>query len=73
MYYMPVLRVRKVGNSLGVVFPRKYVAEKNLRPGDNVTLDLEKVQSFESTFGCLAYLGETVDEMNAATNEGEDL
>ena len=32
------LRIRKVGNSLGVVLPREVLAHLNLREGDTMTL-----------------------------------
>jgi antitoxin component of MazEF toxin-antitoxin module len=73
MLYMERLRVRRVGNSLGVLFPKELVARKDLRLDDDVLVEVEKPPSIESVIGALRYLGMTVDEMNDLTNEGEDI
>ena len=73
MLYMERLRVRRVGNSLGVLFPKGLVARKNLRLDDDVFIEVEKPPSIDSVIGTLRYLGMTVDEMNDLTNEGEDI
>jgi putative addiction module antidote len=35
---MTALRIRKVGNSLGVVMPKDVVAKLNVKDGDNIFL-----------------------------------
>jgi antitoxin component of MazEF toxin-antitoxin module len=71
MYYMPVFRVRRIGNSLGVLFPKDFIAERKLRLNDEVRVDVRVEGDFKSTAGALKHLGLTVDEMNDITNEGE--
>jgi antitoxin component of MazEF toxin-antitoxin module len=71
MYYMPPMRVRKIGNSLGVLFPKEFVRAKRLRLNDEVIVEVQSAPSLESVRGALKHLGMTVDEMNDITNEGE--
>ncbi len=73
MYYMPVLRVRRVGNSLGVVFPKDLVAEKELHLNDNITVEVRKAMTLEETFGSFTETDLSVEELLAIVDEGEDL
>lgn len=73
MYYMPVLRVRKVGNSLGVVFPRELVNAKGLRLDDDVIIEIDKAPTLASVLGSFTETDLSVDELNELANEGEDL
>lgn len=73
MYYMPVLRVRRVGNSLGVLLPKSLIREKGLKVNDEVVVDVNLAPDIESVRGAIKHLGLTVDELNELTNEGEEL
>lgn len=73
MLDVPTLKVRRVGNSLGVILPKGLVDEYQLRPGDDVQIGIERAVAMEDTFGMLAKYRMTLDEWNDLTNEGEDL
>jgi antitoxin component of MazEF toxin-antitoxin module len=70
---MPVLKVRRVGNSLGIVLPSDLVKAKGLRADDAVRVEVEPVLSLEEVAGRLRKYRRTVAEWNEATNEGEEL
>ncbi len=69
---MPVLRVRRVGNSLGVVLPRDLVKAKGIKADDAIRVSIEPVASVEQVAGRLRKYRRSVADWNAATNEGED-
>lgn len=70
---MPTLKVRKVGNSLGVILPKELVDEHHLQVGDDVQIGIQHAVTMEDTFGMLAKYRMTLEEWNDLTNEGEDL
>ena len=69
---MGTFRVRRTGNSLGVVLPKELVRELRLREGDQVELEVRKVPPLLELFGALRGVL-TADEATAMSNEGEDL
>jgi len=69
---MPIFKVRRSGNSLVLVIPSKLAKTMNLREGDNVLATVEKVHDIMEYAGKLKGIV-TADELNALTNEGEDL
>lgn len=73
MSNMPILRIRRIGNSLGLTLPKDYVREKGLKRNDFVLLEIERVARLEETFGVLRKFGLSTREWNDLTNEGEDL
>jgi len=70
---VPILRVRRVGNSLGVVLPRDLVLDKGLKPDDPVRVEIDPVARLDDVAGRLAKYRLSVREWNDATNEGEDV
>lgn len=70
---MPVLRLRRVGNSLGFVLPKDLVKAKGLKADDAVRVEVEATPKLEEVVGSLRKYDLTVREWNDATNEGEDL
>jgi antitoxin component of MazEF toxin-antitoxin module len=34
------MRLKKVGNSLGIIFDKAYLKEAHLKPGDSVSLEM---------------------------------
>lgn len=73
VFATPVLRVRRVGNSLGIVLPRAYVQTKGLAEGDEVRVEVEPVLTLDQVAGRLRRYNLSVDAWNDATNEGEEL
>ena len=73
MLNMPVVRLRRIGNSLGLILPGDYVREKHLAPNEEVRVDVERVPSLREVLGSLRKYGLSVQEWNDLTNEGEDL
>lgn len=72
MFNLTVLRVRRVGNSLGIVLPRDLVEAKGLKPDDPVQVEIEPVLRLADVAGRLAKYRRSVAEWNDATNEGEE-
>jgi len=46
------LRVRKVGNSLGVVIPKSFARRLNIKEGDSIVLEIRR-KTPKSIFGIL--------------------
>lgn len=69
---MAVLHVRRAGNSLALLLPKKAVEELHLREGDTVQVEIHKVPSLLELAGSLKGKVERRD-LHALTNEGEDL
>ena len=45
--------VRRWGNSFGVVFPKDYVEEKNIRVNEKVMVEVVREADFKGVFGSL--------------------
>ncbi len=52
---MPELRVRKIGNSLGVIFPKDLVKEKRLRENEKIFISVAKKGDLSKIFGSLKF------------------
>ena len=48
---MPIVKIRKSGNSTVIVIPAQMVKEKNIRPGEEVEFLLFKREGIKSFFG----------------------
>lgn len=71
---MAILTVKRIGNSLGVIFPKDLVAKKGLRERDRVELDPKPVRGIEHLRGILRKWGlPSAYELNKEINEGEEL
>lgn len=73
MYNMPILKVRRVGNSLGLILPKELVDERGIQEEDDVRLELERVPRLDEVLGTLKKYGLTVRQWNELTNRGEEL
>lgn len=69
---MAVLHVRRAGNSLAILLPKKEVEALHLHEGDAVQVEIHKVPSLLELAGSLKGRVRT-QELHALTNEGEDL
>lgn len=69
---MTVLRVRKTGNSLSLLVPKREAEALGLHEGDAVQVEIHKVRDILEFAGWLKGRA-TAEELNALTNEGEDL
>lgn len=69
---MAVLHVRRAGNSLALLLPKKEVEELHLHEGDTVQVEIHKVPSLLELAGSLKGRVRTAD-LHALTNEGEEL
>ena len=54
---MPELKVRKIGNSLGVIFPSELVKEKQIRENETVFVNVAKKGDLSRLFGSLKFRG----------------
>ncbi len=45
--------VKKLGNSLGVIFPKRLVEKKHLEPNKKVLIEVIKEADFRNIFGTL--------------------
>ncbi len=50
---MPELKVRKIGNSLGVIFPGEMVKARNLKENEKVFVSVAKKGDLSKFFGSL--------------------
>ena len=48
---MPELKVRKIGNSLGVIFPSELVKERKIRENETVFVNVAKKGDLSKFFG----------------------
>jgi len=49
-----VLTVKKVGNSIGVLFPSEIVKEQHLKPGEELTVTIQRKSNvLKELFGAL--------------------
>lgn len=48
-------KVRKWGNSYGIVIPSESLKEKNLKDGEEVLVEIEKKSSVKEIYGSLKY------------------
>lgn len=67
------MRLRRIGNSLGLILPKEYVAERGLKPNDSVRVEIERALRIEDVAGRLKKYRRSVSDWNPAPNEGEDL
>ena len=52
---MPELKIRKIGNSLGIIFPKEFVMEKMLKENETVFVNVAKKADFSKIFGSLTF------------------
>lgn len=52
---MPDMKVRKIGNSLGVIFPSDFVKDRKLHENDNVFVNVVKKGDLSKLFGTLKF------------------
>lgn len=73
MLNMTVLRLRRVGNSLGIILPKELVEQKGLRADDPVRIEVERAARLHDVLGSLRHHPMSIRELNDLTNEGEDV
>lgn len=64
---MPVLRLRRIGNSLGLLLPKSLVDAKGLGPDDPVDVEVERATSLNEVVGRLGKYHLSVKEWNQST------
>ncbi|MFZ2456274.1 MAG: hypothetical protein WAX07_07345 [Candidatus Altiarchaeia archaeon] len=45
--------LRKWGNSIGIVFPKEYVKERNLKPNQKIVVEVTRKADLRKIFGSL--------------------
>lgn len=66
--------MRRIGNSLGVIFPKDLVDAKGIRERDKVDIDPKPVRDFSQWKGVFRKWGlPHAAEINRQINEGEEL
>lgn len=69
-----ILIVRRIGSSLGVIFPKALTDERGLRERDQVEIDPKPVRDIDQLKGILRQWGTpSAAELNRMTNEGEEV
>ena len=61
--------VKKWGNSLGLIIPNKIAREENIKPEDEVIVDIKKRQNIMKLFGSLK-LKRSSQEMKDEARQG---
>ena len=69
---MAKARVRRIGNSLGVVIPKEEAERQGLHEGDEVELSVSKAQDLSHVWGALKGKIGRVDDLNDLVDEGEE-
>ena len=54
---MPELKLRKIGNSLGVIFPSEMIKEKHLKENETVFVSVAKKGDLSKWFGAVKFKG----------------
>ena len=67
------LRVRRIGNSLGVIIPKKDADRQGIHEGDELEVQFRKARRLSAIWGALEGQIGSVDELNDLVDEGEDL
>lgn len=62
-------RVRKIGNSLGVVIPSEEAKRSGIKEGDVVEIEIQRRVSFKELFGS-AKFSKSTDELVKEAREG---
>lgn len=52
---MPELKVRKIGNSLGVIFPSELVKERKIKENETVFVNIAKKADLSKIFGMFKF------------------
>lgn len=47
------VKVRRIGNSLGVIFPKEFVDQKHLKLNDAIHIEVAKIPDYNKFFGKL--------------------
>lgn len=66
-------KLRRMGNSLGVIIPSDEIQRRGLREGEEVEVDVKKALTLMDVYGALEGKIGDVDELNDIVDEGEDL
>ncbi len=69
---MPILRLRRIGNSLGLLLPKELVDAKRLAVDVPVHVEVERAARLEDVAGRLRKYHLTVRDWVRSTHEGED-
>jgi len=64
-------RIRKWGNSYGILIPKRELERHKLRANQTVTIDLVASQDFTDLFGSCKF-GKSIDELKREIKEGYD-
>ena len=68
---MPVLRLRRIGNSLGLILPKELVDSQGLHPDDALRVDIERAPRLDDVFGALRKYRRTPSEWTAMLRDGD--
>ncbi len=67
------VKVRRIGNSLGVILPKDEVEAQGLEEGDEVEVSVRPALTLDDLWGRVKDPELSVDELNDLADEGEDL
>jgi len=63
-------KVRKWGNSLGIVIPKEVAEAGGIRPGDEVSTEIRKVSDMTEVFGSLRGWKKSAQEIKDEARKG---
>jgi hypothetical protein len=70
---MPRAVLRRIGNSFGLILPKDFVREQGLKEGDEVDVNVARAKRLPEMWGAFRERGVRTGDLNALTNEGEDV
>jgi len=63
-------KVRRWGNSLGIVIPKEVVEASGIRPGDEVSAEIRKISNVAEIFGSLRGWRKSAQEIKNEARRG---
>ena len=70
VYYVKVkAKVRRIGNSLGIIIPSEEASENGLSEGDSIEIEVSKRASLKELFGT-AHFSKSAQGMKDEAREG---
>lgn len=66
-------KVRRIGNSLGVIIPKQEAQRQGLHEGDEVDLSVRKARGLADVWGSMRGKLGRVDALNDLVDEGEEV
>ena len=66
------IKAKKFGGSVGVIFPKELIEEKNISPDDSLEINVEKVADLSFLWGKGKDVKKSTDKIMEEIDEGEE-